>query len=96
MVSMKSFFAVRSEYNNLATVLITISEQFLETCLSDFTILAKTKNLVPMNFKIMGTKIFVFAKTHQNHVNSHTIFGAPCLLIQSIFRALAGANGIHK
>ena len=30
-----------------------------------------------MNCKIMGTKIFVFAKNHQNHLDSHMIFGPP-------------------
>ena len=32
-----------------------------------------------MNFKIMGTKIYVGAKNDQNHLNSHTIFGASLL-----------------
>ena len=47
-----------------------------------------------MNFKIMGTKHFVGAKNHQNHLNSHTIFGAPCIVIAPQAQLLETAKSV--
>ena len=38
--------------------------------------LAKKKKSGPIIFFLIGPDFFVFAKNHQNHLNSHTIFGA--------------------